>query len=213
VAARLPSLSGLVIKGGITGANLRGAGISMTFEPSMVISAAKVNTLGMKLHDFHGPLHEAIEKVMIPSIHKNFVVGGRPKWQPLSADTLQNRRWAPGLGYVAKPLVRTGALMGAMQDIGIWHIDTQRATLANLPEAVWYGVVHQAGYGGGGRSSFSIRNPLTGRVESVGEDSGEGEIPARPFVVVQRSDEIRIESIFKKWLAVQIAESGLTSIG
>jgi phage gpG-like protein len=202
----MASVSGLRVTGGITGANMRGAGIEMFFEPSMVISAGKVDKLGLLIRSFREPLKRAVKDVMIPSIHKNFTVSGRPKWSPLAADTVLMKTYSPGLGYIHKPLIRTGLLQKTMLQQNIWHIDPERATIAQLPDKIFYGAIQQAGTSGG--KTFSLKNVTTGRIELHTEGT-DGQIPARPFVVVQEEDIVKIQEVFGVWLDERIAMAGL----
>lgn len=51
--------------------------------------------------------------VMIESITRNFMAGGRPKWAPLSPATIRRRRQGEGEG-TPKPLRDTGILMASI---------------------------------------------------------------------------------------------------
>jgi phage gpG-like protein len=62
--------------------------------------------------------------------------------------------------YGAKPvLVRRGKLRGAATSFEIWSIGETSATVRDLPPAVWYGKVHQAGYAGGTATSTKWFEP------------------------------------------------------
>lgn len=61
--------------------------IEVDFKPSIALTVAAFNTLGVNVKSFKEPLKRAIKKVMIPSIKENFDVGGRPTWEPLSEET------------------------------------------------------------------------------------------------------------------------------
>src|SRR5690348_15723687 len=80
---------------------------------------------------------------MIPSIRRNFDAGGRPRWTPLSENTIAARAAA---GFGPKPiLVRTGLLRRTMGQQNIWTVDREKAYIQDLPDKIWYGKVHQAG--------------------------------------------------------------------
>jgi valyl-tRNA synthetase len=110
------------------------------------------------------------------------------------------------------PLDRTGALREGMKDIGLWTISRQTAFIADLPQSIWYGKVHQAGYGGhdvqdeyeypGGHRS----DPVLVGTRNYG---AAGSIPPRPFVMLQPSDELLIEEVFDIWIEEQIIRAGL----
>jgi phage gpG-like protein len=97
--------------------------------------------------------------------------------------------------------------------MNIWSIDSERALISDLPDSVWYGKVHQAGYGGGsGQKTVRIKNISTGLWDTfteAGSEAGSGEIPARPFVVLQPQDIENIERVFSDWLGERIAAAGL----
>lgn len=178
----------------------RQVSIDLNFEPSVGILARKVDKLGLNIKSFRVPLHDSVKKVMIPSIRKNFDVGGRPKWVPLAMGTIAQK------GGNTAPLIRDGSLRRQMGYIKIWHIDSEKAMIADLPQSIWYGKVHQAGLGG--TTTVSVRNIATGAITNITEES-EGGIPARPFVMIQKQDERGIERIFDQWLKMRIKMAGL----
>lgn len=51
--------------------------------------------------------------IVIESITRNFMVGGRPKWEPLKPSTIRRRRKGEGTG-TPKPLRDTGVLMASI---------------------------------------------------------------------------------------------------
>ncbi len=200
----MANLSGLIVTPGLTQSRVRS--IEMHFEPSMGIMARKVDKLGLDIRSFKEPLKRSIRQVMIPSIAQNFTVGGRPPWYPLEDSTV-NKKGSE------KPLVTTGKLARNMTYMSIWHIDREKAFIADLPQRIWYGKVHQAG------ARFNI--PATGfkivHVSYLGTTLGRpdkgggnvGEIPARPFVTVQQQDIEEIERVFELWLNERIVKAGL----
>lgn len=191
--------SGLIITPSLGAAQV--SSVSMTFEPSIGIMARKVDKLGANIRSFREPLRESVRDVVIPSIQMNFAKSGRPRWPELAEST-----WAQKtLGE--KALIRTGALRDTMKQIGIWHIDTEKAMITNLPSRVWYGVVQQAGLGG--TSTTFVRNIGTGGMTAITEE-GEGGIPARPFVMLQESDMPKIDMIFVRWVNKRVRQAGLS---
>lgn len=191
--------NGLIITPQLLGAQV--TSLDLHFEPSAGVIARKLDTLGMSLKDFRTPLRRSLQQVIIPSIQMNFHKHGRPKWVPLAESTVKRKG-----SYV--PLQRSGALKAAMNDISIWTIQRQMALLTDIPQSVWYGKVHQAGYGVE-EETFTVVNIATGQSEThTMADVGAGGIPARPFVMIQPSDEPLIEQVFDIWLAERIAKAG-----
>jgi phage gpG-like protein len=154
------------------------------FKPSIAITTAHIAALAEGLDDFKEPLKECIEKVVIPSIRANFDAGGRPTWAPYAQSTLDFHKML-GEAVSDAMLVKTGSLRDTMDSSSIWTITKEEAYIADLPAEIWYGKVHQGGYGGG---------------------SNNGPIPARPFVLLQDSDLEAIDDVFAKWLDKQIVE-------
>jgi phage gpG-like protein len=184
----------------------------VTFEPTLGIAAARIGKLGMDIHSFRKPLERAVKEVVIPSIQANFDQGGRPAWEPLAEYTLKRRQ---AESFSNSPLVKTGALQEAMASEDNWTITPTFAVLSDIPPAVWYGKVQQAGFegSGGGRRvkvKKSVRATLEGVVDAAGTGaSGSGghyapPIPPRPFAVLQPEDEDRISEIFIEWLGEQV---------
>jgi phage gpG-like protein len=173
----------------------RQVSLDLHFEPSVGILARKVDKLGIDIRSFRAPLRRAIKFVMIPSIRRNFDEGGRPAWQPLAEETILRKR-------SEHPLIASGSLRRVMGYINTWHIDSEKAMITDLPSRVWYGKVHQAGWG----QAEMFRDPVTGRNVNVGDV---GAIPARPFAVVQSEDIDNIERIFDEWLAERMIKAGL----
>lgn len=176
--------------------------MTFSFEGSMGIAARRVDKLGLDIRSFKEPLKRAVKEVIIPSIQMNFHKFGRPRWAPLSDET-ESRK-----GH-ARPLHLTGALRSTMKQIGIWHIDQEKALIPNLPDRIWYGVIHQTGIGDPGAEADMWFDPVVNKMVNVG-DSGDGRnIPARPFAVIQPEDEENIERVFGEWLEMRIERAGL----
>jgi phage gpG-like protein len=95
-----------------------------------------------------------------------------------------------------------------MGQINIWTIGQDAAILKDIPARVWYGKIHQAGYGGSGSARSAGGRSLADIVARAlsGESGGAGThpIPARPFVVLHREDEENIIKVFEKWLGERI---------
>lgn len=187
-------------------------------EPTIGIAAARIKRLGLDIRSFKEPLTSAIKTVVIPSIRKNFDVGGRPAWEPLSEYTIKVRK-----GSAWPILQRTGALRKAATQFNIWTVSTTSAAIRSLPQKVWYGYVHQAGYGsfsiftteaakrlGPGTSQKDINDEAFKLMAAV---RGEGHaaaihIPARPFIMFQDEDYSKVTAVFYNWMVMRAERVG-----
>lgn len=166
-------------------------GIEFEFRPSIGLSARRIDTFGLQIQSFREPLKRSIQQVLAPSFRKNFEAEGRPqRWEPLSEATLEIR------GSSHPILVRSGLLKRTIQQFNIWTVDRTKAALLDLPQKIWYGKIHQAGYGRRG----------SGQSRAAG-------IPARPFVMVQDEDYEAIDRVFDRWFAERAAISGAFTPG
>jgi phage gpG-like protein len=205
---------------------------SFEFKPSLGIVAKAVDRWAIDIRSFREPLKRSIQQVMIPSFRKNFATGGRPPWDPLAEPTIRKRNFS------AWPiLVRSGKLSRGVTTLKIWTITPAAATIKDLPDRIWYGKVHQAGYEGdsnmlGGGKWFDKYKNAARRV--LGEDATDKEvtdlgmkmfdkrmlahgsppgagadIPARPFAVFQDEDLDDIQEIFADWLIERARRAGV----
>jgi phage gpG-like protein len=149
---------------------------------------------------------------MMPSIRKNFDVGGRPEpgWEPLADYTVEVR------GSAQPILVRSGALKRTASSFNIWSIGETSAAIKQLPSTVWYGNIHQEGYGslgqkarkllGGQASAASVAEVASRLFEQSGATREKGRretkfvIPQREFALFQESDIEKIQEIFADWM-------------
>lgn len=154
------------------------------FHPSIGLLAKQVDTFGMNIKSFREPLKRSIQKVLAPSFRANFDAQGRPlRWAPLAEFTVEKR------GASGPILDRSGLLKRTIQQFNIWSIDSEKAAITNLPQKIWYGKLHQAGYKGTGKATFSF--------------------PERPFVLIQDPDDYdAIEKVFFDWLQERAIASG-----
>lgn len=166
-------------------------GLNFTFKPSIGITTKGLSAFQKDIQSFKVPLTDAIQRVIIPSIQRNFDIGGRPEWRELAEYTVEVR------GNASPILVRTGRLKRTMARSDIWSIDNQKAALLDLPQAIWYGKLHQAGYG-----EASKRKSLEDIVRNPSAQT-KAYIPARPFVMVHPEDFSKINTVFETWLARQ----------
>lgn len=170
------------------------------WEPSVGIAAGRINKLGADIRSFREPLSAAVKEVVIPSIRTNFDVGGRPAWEPLDQDTLKKRSVA---GQGEGPLNRTGALKRGASQFNNWRITTTTAVMTNIPDRVWYGRIHQAGAERGASGGW-VQKGLKMVYEGQMSDEGGWSLPARPFVMLQEEDEVKIFEIFNAWLESRV---------
>jgi phage gpG-like protein len=194
----MATLMATLIKSFGTGYVPRDARIAMDIQidPAPMLMMRKFDGLAKDVRSFREPLKRAIQKVMAPSFQKNFDVGGRvppngAKWVPLSAFTVKMK------GH-AQPLVRSGKLRRVAGQLNIWTIQGQgqegRAFISGLPARTWYGIMHQSGAFGAARLG-----QLKPRTLTIG-DALPGEVPARPFFVVQKEDYEKVGEIFEDWV-------------
>jgi phage gpG-like protein len=215
-ASVMSSLSGLRSFDKVTGGML---GVTIDFEPTVLITTKRIDKLGMDIRSFREPLKRAIQQVIAPSILKNFDSGGRPAWEPLSQGTLDIRKNL-GLSGSSSPLMRTGLLRRTMGQFNIWTVGLNTAMIRDLPSKIWYGNIHQ---GGADKGSMASRIKKTGSakkaLESIMDDqvhamrtgttikSSFGGIPARPFVMLQDEDIDGIDKVFLDWFEERIARA------
>lgn len=187
-------------------------------RPSIGLVAKDVERLGVDIRSFKEPLTRAVKRVMIPSIRKNFDVGGRPPWEPLAEATIKLR------GYSAWPiLVRSGKLRKGATQLNIWDIGLTSATVRKLPDNIWYGAVHQAGTGsfgpymeaakkqlGRGATTRDITKRAFALMEQKRGAKGQRKvsIPQRRFILYQEDDIDDINDIFVEWLEERIRAVG-----
>lgn len=205
--------------------------VGWDFSPSIGLVARDIELMGLSLQDFKEPLTKAIRDVMIPSIRRNFTAQGRPeKWPPLEEFTLQQKAKAGAAG--AKILVRSGALKEGATQFSLWHFNSSNTSIAitGLPDDIWYGALHQGGYGGMGAYITKARKKLgakasEGAVRTLaqrlldlkllaiekgkgGKVAGGAGIPQRRFILFQEDDIDDIYEIFYEWLVEQTIKVG-----
>lgn len=153
-------------------------GFDIQMVPHPLIIAAQMVAWAHNVSTFRVPLKEAVDKVMAPSFRKNFEVGGRPSWEPLSEATIGRRE---SEGFEATPvLVRSGTLKGVAGDPNIWTVGDEEAYVSDLRNAA-YGGVHQ---------------------------SGGGDVPARPWALIQDEDVDAVEEVFVEWFSKHMDHAG-----
>jgi phage gpG-like protein len=194
-------------------------------SPSSGLLARDIERMGLALTDYKEPLTRSIMTVMIPSFRKNFEKEGRPdKWEKLAAYTL-HRKGAAGISNGDRILHWTGALKRGVTQFSLWHFNSTNTgmTIQGLPQDIWYGAVHQSGYGGmhvlislarkrlGSKASDkSVKqmamHMLDATLLSIEKDPsrarvGKGaDIPQRQFILFQEDDIDDIQEVFYKWM-------------
>lgn len=162
----------------------------ITLTPAVGILAKDIDKLGLDIRSFRVPLTRAVKQVIIPSIRKNFDVEGRPRWAALSSATVELR------GENHPILRRSGALRRGATQFNIWTIGRTSAIVQHLPDRVWYGYLHQAGYGQA--TAAQLTGEITGEEAPI-------RIPQRQFIMLQREDADAIHAIFHEWLGERMA--------
>lgn len=141
------------------------------------------------------PALSQIRDLALASIRQNFTVGGRPqRWAPL-----KNYR-AEGRGGRGKILIRTGALQSSIE--GRTGLNT-----VVLETTLGYAAIHQFG----GTVQIPEVRARRGRVLSWLDRSGQRRfatrvrshsvhIPARPYMVLHKSDEDTFSAVLTQYL-------------
>ena len=184
--------------------------VGWEIEPSIGLVAKDINKLGLELQSFVEPLVQSIKEVIAPSIRKNFLMEGRPEpWEPLALYTETVR------GSARPILYRTGALERVATSFNIWTVSHTSAAIMDLPQEVWYGALHQGGYGSIGQIARKTLGPTATRAEianlsmaiSIAAERGPNArlatkvvIPARPFILIQDEDVEAIQDVFINWM-------------
>ena len=134
------------------------------------------------------PFEEIRDEVMIPSIDKNFEVGGRPSWEPLSLATIGGGREAfiastatGGPAGGRQPLTKSGQMKKAATAKARFQIRRNEMTYGDWPEKRWFGPVH-----------------------NLPDLSQKAQIPNRPFTKIQPEDKEAIKEIMMDWVEKRV---------
>ncbi len=137
------------------------------------------------------PFERIRDEVMIPSIRKNFEVGGRPRWEPLSLATFQSGGFGGREAFIAsgafggrKPLDKTGQMKRAATAKARFTIKGNEMTYGKWPEKRWFGPVH-----------------------NLPDLSERAQIPNRPFTLIQQEDKVAITEIMMEWVEDQVRKN------
>jgi phage gpG-like protein len=174
--------------------------LNFSFKPTMAMSAKQFDKLGMDIRSFRVPLKRSIQRVIAPSFDKNFRANGRPEtWQPYAEDTIRMKARDPKNKYGPENILRrSGLLWRTMQQYNIWTVTTTQAAILDLPSKIWYGVMHQGGYGVSARAPGHFASPA--ELKQLG-GRGKVSIPARPFALFQDPKDLDdIQEVFGRWI-------------
>lgn len=184
------------------------SGTQITIHDEAVQAA--LNGMSERAGDLSGAM-KVIGALVVASVQRNFEVRGRPtKWAPLKPSTLKRRKSGGG------PLVVQGFAGGLLGSI---HAETT-ATSAIVGTDKVYGAVQQFGaakgsFGMGLAGSFR-RAGIMGSLERGGgwDLSSQrpipwGDIPARPYLLLQDADREAILEELAKHVQAGSEPSGL----
>jgi phage gpG-like protein len=135
--------------------------------------------LARQLGDMRVPLKTAVTKVIIPSMDKNFMVQGRPRWPPVDTETLYRKFLTPSEYNAALTLIKTGRMYETIAAGFYWKIDRDKADMEQLDRVIPYAKFHQ---------------------------SGTRKMPQRQFALLQQQDIERIVVIFDSWISVMTSQ-------
>jgi phage gpG-like protein len=165
--------------------------MSIDFKPLPIILAGQFTEFAISIRSFREPLKRSVQRVVNPSIDKNFDVGGRPVWQELAPATLATRAKE---GSGSQILVRSGKGRRAATALARWTISMDDAAYTgNFPPSTSYMAIHQIAdteevFTGPGRQAF---------------------LPGRVFATIQDEDQNKIERVFREWLTERAMRAGL----
>lgn len=128
------------------------------------------------------PLNRSVTQVAIPSLIKNFEVGGRPRWRSVGSSSYREAHGqrSRGGGSIFPVLVVTRKLFNAAKAQARWTVKDNKAVYGNWPERAWYGPLHDLG-------------------------PSDKAFPARPFAVLQDpSDLDDIQEVFADWVEERV---------
>lgn len=143
------------------------------FRMNADLIKASTFRLAAQFGDMRVPLKTSVDKVIIPSMDKNFMVQGRPTWPPLDTETFVTKFRTPSEYNAALSLIRTGKMYETITAGFYWRIGRDKADMELLDKAVPYAKYHQ---------------------------SGTKKMPQRQFALLQQQDIERIVVIFDSWI-------------
>jgi hypothetical protein len=164
----------------------RAGGVGISMFPSGALLSGRLNQWAGQIRSFEPVLQQIVREVVQPRIGQNF--GGQTaageNWAPLSENTpfMPYREAHNAAG--SPPLDVTGRLKRVAQQQNIWAFDNRAgiAFVRDMPGAE-YGEAQQQGF------------------YNQGLQGGMGQVPARPFIVVNDEDIERGANIFDNWVS------------
>jgi len=166
--------------------------MTIDFDPEPIIVAAAFEKWSLDIRSFKEPLEKSVRQVLSPSLSKNFEVGGRPTWTPLSDITVKEKS-RRGFSDPGAPLIRTRKLAKQVGYYNLWVINGPAGEAyisSGKMEGVFYGVYHNFGMTGGG--------------------ADEPGYPQREWAIIQTEDANEIEEIFFDWIEERARRAGVT---
>jgi len=91
-------------------------GFNIERVPTLAVDLFQLAEWSQNLEDVRSLLELITDEVMIPSVHENFLAGGRPPWEPLSEYTLAQKQGN-------SILIETGNLLDVATAQSTWVID------------------------------------------------------------------------------------------
>lgn len=169
---------------------------------AITVDDEKVQKLLGKIYDQSGdlsPVLKPIGELVRTSVVRNFEAGGRPeKWAPLSTVTLSRRKKSGGILRVQG---HAGGLLGSI------HSEAGSDKVVVGTNKI-YAAVHQFGAKKGqfGRAAVARKTGRAGRSGAAIYSRGWmmpipwGDIPARPFMLVQVEDLVEIREMLTEYV-------------
>jgi len=116
-------------------------GFNYLMVPSLALNLWALEEWSTRLQDVHSLLEMITDDVMIPSVHENFLAGGRPSWDPLAPGTVAQKK-------NESILIETGNLLDVAISPYTWVITATQGegevSVSSLPGAE-YGYYHSTG--------------------------------------------------------------------
>lgn len=111
------------------------------FKVNSDLLRASTFRLARQLGNMNDPLVRSIKKVVIPSMIRNYMLQGRPSWQPHAESTLE-RRIPKGFPRL---LLDTERMARISTSWPIWKVTPTEANMEFLDTVVPYAKYHQTG--------------------------------------------------------------------
>lgn len=142
------------------------------------------------------PAMASISKVMVRSVHENFKKEGRPAWKPLSRSRIEQRSKDRMVDKTTQGATWPGLILretGRLEDSINPRSDNTTAVVGAFTD---YAAAMQLGFTG----SQSIPAHKRANGSNVKAHTRQMDIPARPFLAIQREDIKEAEAILLRHL-------------